>query len=362
LTAPSPPVFRPPRWLRGAHAQTIYASQVCPLAPVDYRRERWDAPDGDFIDVDFAEPSPTARPVAAAAPWLIVFHGLEGSSRSHYARALMTLALRNGWRGAVPHFRGCSGEPNRLARAYHSGDTPEVDWILRRFAARAGGSPLYAAGVSLGGNVLLKWLGEYGASANRLVTAAASVCAPVDLHAAGTALESGFARLYAWNFLHTLRRKGAGKLARFPGLFDGERLRGARTMREFDDVFTAPVHGYRDVDDYWTRASSRPHLGGIAVPTLMINALDDPFLPASALPDASAVSRHVVLDYPAHGGHVGFVQGALPGEAGWIARRIGHFLGAQPDPLHSAQSLPSAADHDHRVTQSIDTATRPRFK
>jgi len=325
LTHPAAPAFRAPRWLRDPHAQTIYASQFCPRQPVAYRRERWDTPDGDFIDVDFLDA--TASAPDADAPWLIVFHGLEGSSRSHYAQALMHLARHSGWHGAVPHFRGCGGEPNRLPRAYHSGDTAEMDWVLRRFAARAGRAPLYAVGISLGGNVLLKWLGEQGRRASPLLHSAASICAPVDLGAAGASLERGFARIYAWNFLQTLKRKAAGMLARHPGLFDGERLRRARTMREFDDLFTAPLHGFRDVDDYWTRASSKPGLREIAVPTLMINALDDPFLPASALPDASEVSSQVTLDYPSHGGHVGFVQGAPPGESGWIARRAGHFFG-----------------------------------
>jgi len=319
----APPTFTAPRWLRGAHAQTIYASQFCPRPQVAYRRERWETPDGDFIDIDLAP----ATAHAAAAPWFVLFHGLEGSSHSHYARALMQMAAGLGWNGAVPHFRGCSGEPNRLPRAYHSGDTPEIDWILRRFATRAAGAPLYAAGVSLGGNVLMKWATERGSEASGVVDAAISVCAPVDLAAAGAALERGFARLYALNFLQTLRRKATAKLVRFPGLFDPERLRRARTMREFDDVFTAPLHGYRNVDDYWTRASCKPGLSAVAVPSLMINTLDDPFLPAAALPRTHEVSPRVTLDYPATGGHVGFVSGAPPGRTRWLARRVAHFLG-----------------------------------
>jgi len=322
--AARPPAFLAPRWLRSAHAQTIYASQFCPQPPVVYRRERWSTPDGDFIDVDRV----AAPAVAAAAPWLVLFHGLEGSSHSHYARTLMQMAARLGWNGAVPHFRGCSGEPNSLARAYHSGDTPEIDWILRRFAAGASGAPLYAVGISLGGNVLMKWTAEQGEDAARLIDAAISVCAPVDLRAAGAALERGFARIYTVNFLQTLKRKASAKLLRFPGLFDPAVLRQARTMRAFDDVFTAPLHGYRDVDDYWTRASCKPGLQAVAVPSLMINALDDPFLPACALPRAHEVSARVMLDYPATGGHVGFVGGAPPGHTQWLARRVAHFLGA----------------------------------
>jgi len=321
------PEFRASRWLRGAHAQTIYASQFCPRPPVAYRRERWETPDADFLDVDIlAAPARGAR-----APWLVLLHGLEGSSDSHYARTLMQMAMQLGWHGAVPHFRGCSGEANRLPRAYHSGDILEVDWILRRFAGQAAGAPLYVVGVSLGGNVLLKWAAEHGAQATRVIDAAISVCAPVDLHAAGSALEQGFARLYAVNFLQTLKRKAEAKLVRFPGLFDPAALRQARTMRAFDDVFTAPVHGYRDVDDYWTRASCKPGLGLVAVPSLMINTLDDPFLPACVLPGVQQVSARVTLDYPPAGGHVGFVGGGPPGHTRWLARRIAHFLGAEID-------------------------------
>ncbi|MEI6318464.1 MAG: alpha/beta fold hydrolase [Pseudomonadota bacterium] len=318
------PGFDPPRWLRGAHAQTIYASRFCPRPAVAYRRERWDTPDGDFIDVDRL----AADAQRADAPWLVLFHGLEGSSQSHYARTLMHMAETLGWHGAVAHFRGCGGEPNRLARAYHSGDTAEVDWILRRFAACAGGAPLHVAGISLGGNVLMKWLGEQGSAACAVVDTAISISAPVDLAAAGAALERGFARVYALSFLQTLKRKAMAKLLQSPGLFDAARLGQARTMRAFDDVFTAPLHGYRDVDDYWMRASCKPGLGAVAVRSLMINALDDPFLPASALPGPSDVSPCVTLDYPAAGGHVGFVAGNPPGHARWLARRVAHFLGA----------------------------------
>jgi len=324
LSAAAAPGFVAPRWLSGAHAQTIYASLLCPRPSIAYRRERWDTPDGDFIDVDFTDQDQPATP---GAPWLVIFHGLEGSSQSHYARALMDMAMRRGWQGAVPHFRGCGGEPNRLARAYHSGDTDEVDWVMHRLAQQARGAPLYVIGVSLGGNALLKWLGERGSAAGELVTAAASVCAPLDLAAAGASLERGFARFYAWGFLNTMRQKAMDKLVRFPGLFDGEQMRNARTMREFDELFTAPLHGFLGADDYWTRASSKPGLRAIEVPTLVINALDDPFLPAAALPRPDQVSARVTLDYPASGGHVGFVDGPPPGRSNWIANRLEHFLG-----------------------------------
>jgi predicted alpha/beta-fold hydrolase len=292
---------------------------------VAYTRERWETPDGDFIDLDWLAP-PTANP---SAPLLVLFHGLEGSSRSHYAAALMHDAQLRGWRGVVVHFRGCSGEPNRFPRAYHSGDSAEVDWILRRLRERCGNGALYAAGVSLGANALLRWLGEQQEKAAAVVSAAAAVSAPVDLMAAGNRLDSGL-RIYTRNFLWTMKRKALAKLERHPGAYPAPAVRGARTLREFDNLVTAPLHGYRDTDDYWTRASSKPLLRLIAVPTLLINARNDPFLPAEALPAQDDVSRSVELDFPQEGGHAGFVTGSFPGALTWMPRRLARFFG-HPD-------------------------------
>lgn len=307
--------YTAPRWIANPHAQTIYGATLAPAPRVDYRRERWDTPDGDFVDVDFVDGP-------AGAPWVHLFHGLEGSSRSPYARMLMSKVRERGWRGSVYHFRGCSGEPNRLARAYHSGDDAEIDFALRHVSRLAAGAPLYAAGISLGGNALAKWLGQSGDEARALVAAAAVVSAPLDLMAAGEALGRGFNLVYSRHFLATLKRASLAKLERFPGLFDGEAVRRARTLREFDNVVTAPLHGFRDTDDYWTRASSKPHLPGIRVPTLVLNARDDPFLPASALPTEREVSPAVKLEFPDRGGHVGFVTGPFPGRIEWLSRRI----------------------------------------
>lgn len=322
-------------WLRNAHAQTVYAALLAPRPRVRYRRERWDTPDGDFIDIDWVDSRHTRLETRnpkpeTARPLVVLFHGLEGSSNSHYALGLMAEVSRRGWRGAVVHFRGCGGEPNRLPRAYHSGDSAEVDWILRRVAGQAAGTPVYAAGISLGGNVMLKWLGETGASARELVERAASVSAPVDLMAAGNALDRGFNRVYVRHFLDTMKKTALEKLNRYPGLYDAARVRAACRLREFDDVVTAPLHGFAGVDDYWTRASSKPWLKHIAVPTLMINAQDDPFLPRAALPLSQDVSASVVLEQPAHGGHVGFVSGPFPGHLNWLPHRILQFFGAPP--------------------------------
>jgi uncharacterized protein len=296
------------------------AARLLPYPAVHYRRERWETPDGDFIDLDFAQP----EPVGAAAPMLVLFHGLEGNSRSHYAVTLMRAAAARGWRGVVAHFRGCSGEANRLLRAYHSGDSAEVDWVVRGLAARWPAAPLHAVGISLGGNTLAKWLGEQGAAA-RVLAAAAVIGAPLDLAAGGAALEVGLNRLYARMFLATLRGKALDKAARFGALLDVGRIRSARTLREFDDLYTAPVHGFRDADDYWRRASAWPVLRGIAVPTLLLNARNDPFVPAASLPGPADVAASVLLEQPAQGGHIGFAHGPR-GDLGWMPGRVLDFF------------------------------------
>jgi len=310
------PEFDSPPWLPGGHAQTIFPLVLRGTAP-PYRRERLETPDGDFIDLDWLEGIDIPD-----APLVVLFHGLEGSSRSHYARSLMRAIAQRGWRGVVPHFRGCSGEPNRLARAYHSGDSDEIDWILRALQPAAGTAPLFAAGVSLGGNALLKWLGERERAAGALVAGAAAICPPLDLMLSGHALGRGFNRIYTLNFLQTLRRKAFDKLLRDPALFDPARLRAAATLRQFDDVYTGPVHGFAGVDDYWTRASSKPWLRGITTPTLLLNARNDPFVPPEALPAACDLSSRIVFECPPAGGHVGFLSGPWPGHIDWLPQRL----------------------------------------
>lgn len=300
--------YRAPWWLPGGHLQTLYGA-LGPAPRIAWRRERWGTPDGDFIDLDWAE--------GGGGPLLALFHGLEGGSSSHYARKLAAQAQARGWRCVVPHFRGCSGATNRLARAYHSGDSAELDWILRRLR------PDYAAGVSLGGNVLLKWLGEQGQAAARIVRRAAAASAPLDLAASGHALGRGLnRRLYARHFLATLKSKALAKIAQHRLAIDAARVSRARTLHEFDDLVTAPLHGFRDADDYWARASSAPWLRAIRVPTLVLNARNDPFLPHAALEAATReAAKDVVLEFPASGGHAGF-----PGRGHWLARRlIEHF-------------------------------------
>jgi len=288
------------------HWQTIRATLLPPPA-VRFHRERWDTPDGDFIDVDFA---------GDGQRLMVLFHGLEGCSDSHYARLLARALPAAGWRVAIPHWRGCSGELNRTPRAYHSGDTAEVDWLLRRFTG-----PVDAIGISLGGNALLKWLGERASQAAQLVRRAAAVSAPLDLAAAGGALDRGLNRLlYTRMFLASLKPKSLAQLERFPGLFDRARLRASRTFREFDNLYTAPLHGFRDVDHYWTSSSSGPWLEHISVPTLVVNARNDPFLPEAALLAATRkAAQCVLLELPRSGGHVGF-------PSRWLSRRLIDFF------------------------------------
>ena len=312
--------YTAPLWLPGGHLQTIYPAKALGKPAVAYRRERWDAIDGDFIDVDFVDGAP-------GQPLVVLFHGLEGSSDSHYARSLMAAIAARGWSGALPHFRGCSGELNLAPRFYHSGDAGEIDWIVRRLRARTQGK-LYAAGVSLGGNALLRWLGESQHQAE-IVDAAVAVSAPLDLARGGESLGSGFNLVYTRMFLQTLKPKCLAKLEQFPGLFDRAALLGARDLYAFDNVVTAPLHGYRDTDDYWDRASAKHVLGDVTVPTLVLNARNDPFLPGMHLPASAA--RAVTLEYPEHGGHVGFVSGPMPGALDWLPRRILHFFD-QVDP------------------------------
>jgi len=294
---------------------------------VTYWRERWDTPDYDFIDLDWVD-NPNRELTLDQqddTPLIVLFHRLEGSSNSHYARALMHAVDVHGGRGVVVHFRGCSGELNRLPRAYHSGDTAEIDWILRRFRATRT-SPIFVAGVSIGGNVLLKWLGEQGKAARSVITRAAAISAPFDLAAASDTLARGFNRVYTRHFLNSLKAKTLLKLKRYQALCDPRRMRAARTLREFDDVVTAPLHGFDGVDDYYARASCKPYLAGIELPTLIISARNDPFLPARFLPTAAEMSAYVQLETPDTGGHVGFVSGRFPGNIEWLTQRVLNFF------------------------------------
>ncbi len=263
-------------------------------------------------------------------PSSVLFHGLEGGSGSHYALALMAHLAALGWRGVVPHFRGCSGEPNRHARAYHSGDFDEIGAMLaaidQRVRSDAPDTRVYAVGVSLGGSALLNWLGRVGNDAGSMLSAAAAVSTPLDLAASGFAIGEGLNRLYSYHFLWSLRPKSLAIAKRFPGLLDPKRLRRVRSMYEFDDAVTAPLHGFAGTDDYWSRASSKPWLRQIRLPTLVLNARNDPFVPAASLPSTDDVASDVLLELPEHGGHAGFVTSPFPGNLQWLPRRLVQFF------------------------------------
>jgi uncharacterized protein len=312
-------IYPAPRWLPGGHLQTVYPATCIARPVVAYRRERWDTPDGDFIDVDFIDGK-------QGQPYVVLFHGLEGSSNSHYCRALMAQLTTLGWSGAIPHFRGCSGELNHAPRFYHSGDVAEIDWILRRLHACAQqkqAGRFYATGVSLGGNALLRWLGESQHHAE-IVDAACAISAPLDLAAGGAALSSGLNLFYTRAFLKSLKPKCEQKLQQFPALFDRDAMLRSNNLYDFDNIVTAPLHGYRNTEDYWTRASAKQVIHDITVPTLVLNAQNDPFLPPRYLPRTAAPC--VMLDYPQHGGHVGFATGVPPGKLDWLPQRMLHFL------------------------------------
>lgn len=315
-----------PWWLPGGQAQTIWPALYArrqhakaAASTTPYRRERWATPDGDFIDLDWLDTPP-------AATLLVLFHGLEGSSSSHYALAFAEYAQQRGFNYVVPHFRGCSGQINLAPRAYHSGDFEEIGWVLQGLRQQHAGRIL-AVGVSLGGNALLRWAEEAGQSASRLVDAAASISAPVDLAASGQAIGRGLNRqVYTRMFLASMKPKALRKLAQYPGLFDEQALHAAKDLHAFDNVFTAPLHGFKNTDDYWARASAKPHLASIQLPTLLVNALNDPFVPGHSLPHTRGLGHNVTLWQPRHGGHVGFAGGKPPGHLRSLPEQVGGWL------------------------------------
>jgi uncharacterized protein len=283
-------------------------------------RERLDTPDGDFVDVDWI----AGRP---GAPVLLVLHGLEGSARSHYVGGLFRLAAAHGWRAGVLYFRSCSGELNRLARFYHSGDTVDLDYVLRTLARREPTARVGLVGVSIGGNVLLKWLGEQGEAAPSLVAGAAAISVPFDLVACARMMDRGLPKiLYTASFMRSFRRKTRAKAEAYPGFVDLAAVLRARTFAAFDRVVTAPLHGFADEVDYWRQASSGPYLKLIRRPTLLLNALDDPFIPAASLPDPRELPPLVQTAYVRRGGHVGFVEGRPWRTTSWAERRAVEFL------------------------------------
>ena len=316
--------FHSPPWLRGRHLQTV-AGALRPLLKLALRRERLELADGDFLDLDWLE---GASPAGTRTPLLLVLHGLEGSSEATYARALLQQAQQRGWGGVCLNFRSCSGEPNRRLRSYHSGASDDLERVITWLRERHAG-PLFCAGVSLGANALVKWLGEQGEAARGRVQAAVAISAPFDLDLCARALDGPglWALLYRTRFLRTLLAKARAKALRFPGELSAARLRGLSTLRAFDDVVTAPVHGFAGAADYYVRCSSGPLVPAVRVPLLALSALDDPFIPPAALPvEAAKANPLVTLELSERGGHVGFVDGPPWRLRGWAEARAAEWL------------------------------------
>ena len=320
------PPFRAAWWLANAHLQTLWGKAARRSRLVQTRAERWALPDGDLLDVERLDG-------AARAPHLVILHGLEGTAGSHYVRASFAEAAGRGWGATLLLFRGCSGTINRARRMYHSGETTDLDFVVRRVSAEVAGSPIVVVGFSLGGNVTLKWLGEQGAAAPVVAAAVASV--PFDLARGSRQLERGFARVYTRSFLRSLLRKAEAKVAQFPDLpVDLEAARRSGTLWDFDDAVTAPLHGFRDAAHYYRESSSLAFLSQVRHPVLLLSAVDDPFVPPSVLADVRAVAADNPLlrcEFPSRGGHVGFVGGAWPWHpvyfaerrlVGWLADRL----------------------------------------
>ena len=290
-------------------------------------RERFDTPDGDFVDVDWL-------PGLPHAPLLLVLHGLEGTARSHYVGGLFRLAAARGWRAALLYFRSCSGELNRLRRFYHSGDTGDLDHVVRMVVDREPSVRVGAVGISIGGNVLLKWLGEQGDSAPKALVGAVGISVPFDLAACARLMDQGLQKvLYTGSFMRSFRAKTRAKARAYPGFVDLQAALRARTFAAYDRAVTAPLHGFADEVDYWQRASSGPYLTHIRRPTLLISALDDPFIPAASLPDPRELPPAVWAEYVPVGGHVGFVEGRPWGATSWAERRAVDFLAVTLDGL-----------------------------
>lgn len=311
--------FRPAWWLPGAHLQTLYPSLCRRRVIPRLTRQRMELPDGDFLDIDWTD--------ADSGVLVLVLHGLEGSLESHYAGGLLTRLSQEGYGAGLLYFRGRSGETNRLPRSYHSGDTADLDYVIRALRANDPHRKLVVIGFSLGGNVLLKWLGEQGCDAQ--VVTAVAVSVPFDLNSAALRLERGFSRIYRDYLLRKLRQSVITKSALHKPPLPLQELDRLRSFRAFDDAVTAPLHGFAGVDDYYTRSSCRQFLASICIPTLILHAMDDPFLPADALPNATEISPHVTLELSESGGHVGFVAGNNPAKpVFWLEQRIIEHLAA----------------------------------
>lgn len=310
--------FKPAWWLPNSHLQTLWPV-FCrrSIKDLPLKRERVELPDGDFIDLDWAG--------SGKGPLVLVLHGFEGSIESHYSKGLLRAICEQGWRGVFMHFRGCSGEPNRLSRSYHSGETDDVAAVVKIIREREPDTLLAAIGVSLGGNILLKWLGE--TKQKSPLKAAIAISVPFELYKAVLRIQHGLSRAYQWYFLKCVCDRLTQKSQKVPSTFDPSLLSQLHTMFEFDDKVTAPLHGFTDVHEYYATVSSRRYLRDVRVPTLILHAKDDPFMTEDMIPKPQELSKHIKLELTETGGHVGFVSGKYPWRPEyWLEQRIPLFL------------------------------------
>lgn len=319
-------LFRPMAGISNPHLQTMLPRLIRRRLHFTPHWQRLDLPDGDFLDIAWSEDPAQAR----HKPRLVVFHGLEGSLYSPYAHGLVQSAKERGWLCVVMHFRGCSGEPNRLNRIYHSGETEDGTWFLHWLKREWGDAPTAAVGYSLGGNMLACLLAKEGESVP--LDAAVIVSAPFVLEACSIHIDKGFSRVYQRYLLNLLKGNASRKLAAYPGTLpiDLPQLKRVRRIREFDDLITAKIHGFADAIDYYRQCSAMPMLNQIAKPTLIIHAKDDPFMDHHVIPDAGSLPACVEYQLTEHGGHVGFIGGTLRRPEMWLEKRIPDWLENQP--------------------------------
>lgn len=338
--------YRPAWWVPGGHAQTLWSKFFRRRVSLPLRLERWDTPDGDFVDIQRLD-------AGTGAPRLFFLHGLEGTTQSHYVAGFFAQAHSRGWGADLLIFRGCGSELNRTRRFYHSGETGDAAFALDRIMAEHPDSPIVLAGVSLGGNVLLKLLGEWGNESPRQVLGASAISVPFDLERGARRLSRGLSRIYDRHFLRTLRAKARRKLERFPGLFDANQLDRARTIFDFDDAVTAPVHGFTSAHDYYACSSALGWLERVRVPTFLLSAVNDPFLPAAVLDEVRDVARRnpkLELEFTEGGGHVGFVAGRWPWRPFYYAEwRVCEFLAERLDRGGGGSEARGSPDLRHRA-------------
>jgi uncharacterized protein len=332
-------IYSPAWWIPGGHLQTLWGKlfRRQPAAPTTL--ERWETPDGDFVELHRLSAAP-------GAPRVLLLHGLEGTVRSHYAQGLLNEAARREWGADLLIFRSCGSESNRTRRFYHSGETTDAALVLERISSEHPTSPLAIAGVSLGGNVLLKFLAERGNDLPPQLKAAAAISVPFDLSRSSRRINRGFSRFYQQFFLHSLRRKAQEKARRFPDLAPADKISGLRTLEDFDNLITGPLHGFRDAEDYYQQSSSLPRLEHIRLTTLLLSAVDDPMLPPEVLDKVREVARRnpaLHLEFVERGGHAGFITGSWPWRPFYYAEyRVGEFFAEQ---FENALASRRAAKH-----------------